>query len=506
MGRRLFTCLVLLALLSSVSAVQKLTSIKQLKKLDFGSSVPKHSLVLLHWFANTVDITNNDVIYLTFELGEYGSHHYGNYEGLLNALPQGNARYRYYTVGNLATQDGGSDFPNYVINPPHQFRAIGNQDRIIFRVRETNSRRQNQQIIDEVYLTQHYGRQHASTSYDPSFTYMITTNLLREIREFSLDGDQANTLSELRDDFQDDVSDNELRTINTTWGNLAALGLFLYIVIEKKHSVRKNNQPKKKKQQDYVVNIPDPTPYSQNNRVPARTPHSYINHVPDPTPYNYDQYIAAYLQQHVVRDSIEVNVTTGHHGKARITWQDVPNHRLQQHAMVALYKERELEPCFKKTIDSSEGFCDTSVPLNEGLYARLHQGRRVLCFWTVPEAEITRGPEFTSPESVAIAGYDAEMQLFVKDGKACARIFLPRSFRNWRSVFNQAWVGFYTSADQANDEYGFWKWQWVTKFTPINGNYLVQVLEYQSRLTIAPGVQARFIMDGEAKARSLCWQ
>jgi len=66
-----------------VSAVQrKLKSISDLKNINFGQSVPKHSLLLLHWFANTVNIDENNVINLTFDPndGDYGSHYYGNFE------------------------------------------------------------------------------------------------------------------------------------------------------------------------------------------------------------------------------------------------------------------------------------------------------------------------------------------------------------------------------------------------------------------------------------------
>ncbi|KAK1878202.1 Colicin I receptor [Dissostichus eleginoides] len=83
LGGVTWCCVALLLALTSVSAVQKtLKSINGLKKINFGQSVPKHSLLLLHWFANQIDIDNNDIIQLTFDpnSGEYGSHHYGNYE------------------------------------------------------------------------------------------------------------------------------------------------------------------------------------------------------------------------------------------------------------------------------------------------------------------------------------------------------------------------------------------------------------------------------------------
>uniref|UniRef100_A0A671XHH9 Uncharacterized protein n=1 Tax=Sparus aurata TaxID=8175 RepID=A0A671XHH9_SPAAU len=162
--------------LNFVSVVNSLRHLK----INFGQSVPKHSLMLLHWFANAVNIDNNNIIQLTFDPNsDYGSHHYGNYEELLDPLPQG---YWYYTVGNLY-QDISEQLPDYVVDPPMEYEGE-NMDRIIIRVRG--------QRIDQVYITQHYDTsEHQGTRYDPDNTYQVTTNLLRQIREFSVrDGQQ----------------------------------------------------------------------------------------------------------------------------------------------------------------------------------------------------------------------------------------------------------------------------------------------------------------------------
>uniref|UniRef100_A0A3Q3VYE1 Uncharacterized protein n=1 Tax=Mola mola TaxID=94237 RepID=A0A3Q3VYE1_MOLML len=145
------------------------------RKINFGQSVPKHSLILLHWFANMVEINNNNVIRLTFDPNsDYGSHHYGNYERLLDPLPRG---YRYFTVGNL-NQDTSAQLPDYVVNPQREYDGR-NRDRIIIRVWE--------QRIDQVFITQHYDTsEHQGTPYDPTHTFHITNNLLIQIREFSL--------------------------------------------------------------------------------------------------------------------------------------------------------------------------------------------------------------------------------------------------------------------------------------------------------------------------------
>uniref|UniRef100_A0A665VCA7 Uncharacterized protein n=1 Tax=Echeneis naucrates TaxID=173247 RepID=A0A665VCA7_ECHNA len=163
----------------------RLNSIKDLKKLDFGQSVPEHSLQLLHWFANVVDIDTNNVIQLTFDPSDedFGSHYYGNYERLLDRLPHG---HQYYTVGNL-NRSNAEQLPDYVRGENYRGR---NMDRIIIGIREPNRGSQGLQWINTVYLTQHYGTENQGTGYDPDRTYQITTNLLSELRQFSVENYQ----------------------------------------------------------------------------------------------------------------------------------------------------------------------------------------------------------------------------------------------------------------------------------------------------------------------------
>ncbi|KAI4822197.1 hypothetical protein KUCAC02_007756 [Chaenocephalus aceratus] len=259
-------CVALLLALTSVSAVQKtLNKINGLKKIYFGQSVPKHSLLLLHWFANEIDIDNNDIIQLTFDpySGDYGSHHYGNFEELLDPLPQGN-QYHYYTIGNLH-QDTSNPLPAYVAHPGADYEGE-NRDRIIVRVREQN-RRRAYQMIDQVYITQHYDTsENLGTPYDPDHTYSITTNLLRQIREFALG---QNQLSYLRNRFGSSADELQIRN---AWGPLACLGLLLYIVIQEKHSSKQqNNRPKiDKKPEDNIRAESDHTKQNRRNPINER--------------------------------------------------------------------------------------------------------------------------------------------------------------------------------------------------------------------------------------------
>lgn len=226
-GRLASCCMALLLSLTCVSAIRVLHSIRDLKTIDFGRSVPRHSLLLLYWFANRVDMNHNNVIRLNFNPNtHYGSHHYGNYEGLLDTLVQG---YQYYTVGNLE-EDSAQRLPDYVLNPQRGYEG-NNLDRIVFSVYRRSTRQGTEQIIDRVFITHHH--QHQGNHYDPNHTYEISPNLLREIRRFS-SGDRQ--LEHLRDSYGSNANYEQLVKIRNTWGTLATLGLLLFIVAEKKKS------------------------------------------------------------------------------------------------------------------------------------------------------------------------------------------------------------------------------------------------------------------------------
>lgn len=208
-----FRCVALLFAVTSVSAVERLNSIDDLRRVDFGQSVPAHSLVLLYWFAHTVEIDNTNVIRLTFNPGnDYGSHYFGNFEELLEPLPEG---HRYHTVGNL-NEETSHELPDYVRNTRPPYRGE-NRDRIIFRVRG--------QRIAQVYITQHRRQ-----SYDSDRTYQITPHLLRQIREFSM-AEYNQNLQYLMNQYG---SNADISSIRNTWGSLVGLGLFLFIVGERR--------------------------------------------------------------------------------------------------------------------------------------------------------------------------------------------------------------------------------------------------------------------------------
>lgn len=492
-GRVQSCCVALVFALTTASAVKQLKSIHDLKKINFGQTVPKHSLVLLHWFANAVNIDNNNIVRLTFNpnSGDYGSHHYGNYEGLLDPPPPGQ---QYYTLGNL--NQGSSELPDHVVHSQGEY-AGRNLDRIILRVRNHNTGRQRLQRVYQVYITQHYAAsENHGTMYDLHNTYCITTDLLRQIQEFSVGTDQQ-PLSALRDDFQSNADDFQLRHIKLSWGELACLGLFLFIVIEDKYCPKRASKGPQRSVRNNIE-----TDYAIDNKYhPKRASTEPQRSVRN----NIQSHYVVEIPEHLLYsdDGIHLQVTTGTNGKARIIWSGVPQHRLKNGAMVVLFrnnKDNEASSTYKYISNKESGSFDTSVPLNDGLQARLHKVRIKYCFWKVVGEEICRGPEFKNPQTATnIGSYGAKLQLFVKDGKACARLFVQKIFTEWRSEFVNSWVGFYTSSDKATHEYSWWQWQWAIKFKPNTDvkDFFYDVYDFYSELAIAPGVQARFMLSNK---------
>ncbi|XP_037647504.1 uncharacterized protein LOC119501293 isoform X1 [Sebastes umbrosus] len=339
-GRVTSCCVALLFVLNSVSAVQKkLDSINDLKKINFGQSVPKHSLLLLHWFANTVDIDdNNNIIRLTFDpnSGDYGSHYYHNSEGLLVPLHRGSG-YRYYTIGNLH-QETSMQLPPYVVLPQREYEGT-NRDRIIIRVGEQNTGGQALPRIDQVYITQHYDTsENQGTPYDPDHTYRITTNLLRQIREFSV-GQNQQQLLQLRNRFGSNADEFNIRN---TWGNLACLGLLLFIVIQEKYSSSQQNRP----QNNYT-----PQTQPQNNYTPQTQPQN--NYTPQNRPQNKRS-----------QNNRPENRRTHWANDASRRESNLPrSFRNQGYVVVDINDDEDHEPS-RRTGNRQSGRNNASVPLN----------------------------------------------------------------------------------------------------------------------------------------------
>uniref|UniRef100_A0A3B1IPH3 Uncharacterized LOC111195172 n=1 Tax=Astyanax mexicanus TaxID=7994 RepID=A0A3B1IPH3_ASTMX len=98
-------------------------------------------------------------------------------------------------------------------------------------------------------------------------------------------------------------------------------------------------------------------------------------------------------------------------------------------------------------------------------------------------------------DTVLVKGYDAGLQLYEKDSYACLRLYIKKSFFNWKKAFRYSWVALYTSAEVSNQEYQ--KYKWSTDFEKSSEEDHLEdydVYEYQSKIAIAPGLQARMML------------
>ncbi len=116
--------------------------------------------------------------------------------------------------------------------------------------------------------------------------------------------------------------------------------------------------------------------------------------------------------------------------------------------------------------------------------------------WSKPE--YFYGPEFYDANKefpTAISDFDASLQLFTKDGKACAKLYIKNTFCEWEDAFYYAWVGFYKSSEDGNGDY--YTYQYAVKFEKVEAKSTkdYDIYQYKSKLVIAPGVQIRFLLE-----------
>ncbi|XP_020783940.2 uncharacterized protein LOC110163348 [Boleophthalmus pectinirostris] len=466
----LLTLVTLVAVVCSQQDYEELNSIDDLKRVFSEKSFPLHSLILLHWFANNVDIDNNNVVRVGFNpQADFGSHFYGNYDNLLPSAPSG---FQYFTVGNVNRPRGdicpiSQSFPEYVLYPHViEYAATGrNRDRIIISVQRQNY---GPRRLDQAYLTQHFRRQdNQGSRYDPQHTFLISPNLLQQLRLFSFN-DNSPSLQELRDRFNQNIDDNQLNDIINLWGpDQAPLGLLFSIVIRDRTNLFGVCSTSRRWNRDLAVKKTGEWKYCE-------------------------------LQQ------IHLDVITGGNGKATILWRNVPMQQINNGAAVVLFKNQmdKASNIYTK-IKSSEGSFVTSVSLNEGLQARLH---KVQGYWETLKEEICRGKEFQSPHVVSVTGY-AELQLFVRDGKGCFRLYIKEDCSGWKSDFSESWVGLYTSAGKDPEDFLSGQWQWAIKFQEAQDSGEYQTFEYCTSTTVIPGLQARFMIENyNEKARTPMWR
>ncbi|XP_023998004.1 uncharacterized protein [Salvelinus sp. IW2-2015] len=481
-GRGFLGCFILCVSLASVCAIKgTLNSIDDLRDIEFGHTFPRHGLMLLHWLANNIHIDNNGNMRLNFNptRGDYGIHFYGNADNPhpLPILPR--QRGSYYSLGNLVgnNNNGAMALPYYVTQRFYNSRGTeNNRDRVILRVREEES---NQFIVDEVYVTQHYPPNgNRGSAYDPDNTYRVNVSLLRQIQRLP-----TINLNDIPQTYHVEINHNILEHLENIW-DTPGLALLLAIVLSfTRPNIKGSGRPRRLRADETQCDMED-----KDNTL------------------------------------FKLEVKTTDRGKARIIWSGIPKRLLDQGVMVVLHRNNNSDS--KSELDRSSvggqasGSYNTSVPLNPGLQVRLHKEVKnwwnYLGFGSTIGEEIWRGSEFHNANReipVDINGHDASLQLFVKDGKACARLYVKKAFTAWKKMFNNSWVGFYSSDSKDTQEYNTYQWQWAVNFSEESRSDCADipgydVYVYESSMTMSPGVQARFILEksGGEKARTPPWE
>ncbi|XP_018600463.2 uncharacterized protein LOC108929980 [Scleropages formosus] len=162
--------------------IRTLQHLGDLRRVTFGHMPPRHGLRLLYWFSiNCVKFCWDGSMQLQCvpDAGEFGFHHYGNYENLFPSLRhQG---YTYFVVGNLncQTHQGSQDLPKYVREAYNDFidSLDRNRDRIIISLHRITK------LIKDIYITEHLP---GSGDFNPYGTYLLSPELIEDIQEMSL--------------------------------------------------------------------------------------------------------------------------------------------------------------------------------------------------------------------------------------------------------------------------------------------------------------------------------
>ncbi|XP_016396760.1 uncharacterized protein LOC107730429 [Sinocyclocheilus rhinocerous] len=209
-------------------------------------------------------------------------------------------------------------------------------------------------------------------------------------------------------------------------------------------------------------------------------------------------------------DSIKLEIKTTTQGYSKLIWENITLGIMKTYKYVYIdicqnthssdtnEDPMRVEKAYFLISDSS-GALDTSVSLNAGLQPRLRLYTSLFNY-VLKRLDFWYGPEFDGANRVIpirIKGVDASLQLYAEYGKACARLYIKKTFSNWKDVLKNSWVGFYKSSQHENNDY--YTFQYAVNFALIDNTTTedYDIYQYDASLTIAPGVQIRFLLDNE---------
>ncbi|KAM4605484.1 uncharacterized protein ACJ7VT_017718 isoform 1-T1 [Polymixia lowei] len=424
-----------------------INSIKDLSRIEPGHVFPRHGLMVLYYLAMNVNIDQNDVIRINIhpDRGDAGFHFYGDWEGLFPSLPYGTT---YYSLGNINLPRATELTERVTWNSNQRPTGINrNRDRVLISYQYSSNR------VQAIYITQHY-LDHSHSYYDIDNTYQITTELLREIQGLSLEeflyeaGYQRNSYSQT-----------------------------CHILQSSALSLSKTSSPSDTTAQSNVYG-------STNSQM---CPAQMANPLPQ-----------VVLDYQCGQINLEVKTTTK--GYAQMKWDHIPLNLMDSSVNVQLYRYGQ---ALQTVVIGSQTFgtYDTSEYMNKDLQLNLVNKGEV----------IIRGPVTDDADGkvpVDIMGYDAALQMFTKDSYAGARLYIKKTFTDWKTKFYYSWVGFYE--ERFSSVSGYYTFQWITKFTKeADTDMDYDIYSYCSSMAIHPLAQAQFVLTksyDSVRAITLPWE
>lgn len=432
----------------STADIPTISSISELRGLDFGKCFPQHGLMLLHWLASIVTVDPNDVVQFKAKAFDpVSSYPFTPYANDNHFLPDLTPTTAYYSVGNLLGGSAGR-LPSYVTQDFYNAYNYPsrNRDRIIIRVDSWY----DPVRIDRVYVAQ----ESSYLTYSPHSQALISADLLRQIASlrspFSIRNSSEGSEGQLYPAY------NQSLTTADSMFNQPGLAKFLTMA-----------------------------GYDVGGRYGVSV---QIWSCPNSPALCKTRWV-----------SMELKTTS--EGDARVSWSGLPSSIQKMHTNVALYKNGESKNAlFEVKVNGRlTGTAESKIKLDPGLQLRLLREE-------VADTVIWRGPELDDAKGkipVRIGTMDASLQLFTKNGFASARLYIRKTFENWKDPLYYSWVAFYASPTDGNDEYLGGQWQWAVYFEKKTSDEFehCDVYEFVSGTAISPDVQIRFFenKDNEGK-------
>ncbi|KAF5897424.1 uncharacterized protein DAT39_012884, partial [Clarias magur] len=474
---RLLSCLTLFVICGSVTGIETLHKLEDLKTKRFGHEYPRHGLLLLHWLANHISIgESEETLLLDFDPAreDYGFSFYENANSTLPNLDDSGDR-EYYSLGSLSLVTVRTKLPPYVTQDYYNAFEDPKRDldRILLRVQKSNPYQ-----ADKVYITQAVaGKQ--NVDYDPDETYEVSPKLVKQIQILK------NAVDLIK------AQESPVTGAQNTEDPRLALPrdeLLNHLKYSEKHLQTIFEDPSVR----WLLILAG---YDITNRYNI---HKKTWLCPD------DEAIQISSDPETLcegQSTVQIEVKFTKYGYAKIIWSSIPKN-IKLNASIELFSSDTTNRLdgIADIRRRSSGSYSTYLPLNHGIQPRLVTYTFDLESGFIGDdySVLWRGPQFDEANRLIptkIKGYDASLQLYTKYGYACARLYIKNSFTDWKKQFVNSWVALYSSYKARVGNYQYY--QWVTSFRKVDETKKYLIYEYQSPMSIGPGAQARFVFSKE---------